>query len=91
MIPPPKKPLQLCYKQIHLNKFQNFGSKKTLGQLSQGKVGMVFLAHCRSQSSSQKGLRAVHVVTNPIQSTKQLHNSSFILIADCLSFSVSLS
>lgn len=52
---------------------------------------MLFLAHCRSQSSSQKGLRAVHVVTNPIQSTKQVHNSSFILIADCLSFSISLS
>lgn len=41
-------------------------------------VGMLVLAHCGNQSQSRQGLRAVHEVTNPIQSTKQVHDSSFI-------------
>lgn len=41
--PRPQISLQLYYKQIYLSNFKNFGSKKTLGQLSWGKVGMLVL------------------------------------------------
>lgn len=40
---PPQISLQLSYRQIYLSNFKNFGSKKTLGQLSWGKVGMLVL------------------------------------------------
>lgn len=41
--PRPQVSLQLYYKQIHLSNSKTFGSKKTLGQLSWGRVGMLVL------------------------------------------------
>lgn len=73
--PHPQIPLQLYYKQTYLSNFKNFGSKKTLGQLSWGKVGMLVL-HIAVEPIPVSSQRCTSS-HNPIQSTKQVHKPYF--------------
>lgn len=72
--PHPQISLQLYYKQIYLSNFKNFGSKKTLGQLSWGKVGML-VRHMAVARAHPSQFLALYCTSshNPIQSTKQVH------------------
>lgn len=58
--PYPQISLQLYYKQIYLSNFKNFGSKKTLGQLSWGKVGM-FVLHIAVDRAHPRKFLALYI------------------------------